>query len=138
MMDFENARKGRKGQAVVEFAILLPIFLLLLCGIIDFGWMLSNKLLVSYCSREGARYGIVVASETDSTSLIAQRVYNIAPSYIRNGLTVSVSYSDPDDHRNGDVSVDVSYSANVLTPVGGVFTKGSSVKLDAVCVMKAE
>lgn len=138
MKRFKNILKGRKGQAVVEFAIVLPVLLLILCGIVDFGWIIGNKLLISYCSREGARYGIVVAADPDSTSLITQRVINTAPSYIRNGLSVTVSYSDPSDPRDGDVSVDVSYNANVLTPVGGVFSKGSAVKLSAVCIMKAE
>ena len=36
---------GREdGQSMVEFALILPIFLLILCGIIDFGWLFYNQL----------------------------------------------------------------------------------------------
>ena len=32
-------RKRESGQAMVEFALILPILLLIVCGIIDFGWL---------------------------------------------------------------------------------------------------
>lgn len=131
-------QKRRSGQAAVEMALVLPILLMLICGMIDFGWIIGNKLLVSYCSREGARYGIVVASEADNVNLITQRVLNVAPSYLRNGLTVSVTFTDPDDPQEGDVSVDVSYNANVLTPVGQILTQSQTIVVGSDCVMKAE
>lgn len=131
-------QKRRSGQAAVEMALVLPILLMLICGMIDFGWIIGNKLLVSYCSREGARYGIVVASEADNVNLITQRVLNVAPSYLRNGLTVNVTFTDPDDPQEGDVSVDVSYTANVLTPVGQIFTQSQTIAVSSDCVMKAE
>jgi len=31
--------KNEKGQAFVEFAIVLPLLLMILCGIIDYGWI---------------------------------------------------------------------------------------------------
>lgn len=41
-----KSKRDRKedGQAMVEFALILPIFLLILCGIIDFGWLFYNQL----------------------------------------------------------------------------------------------
>ena len=36
--------KREDGQAMVEFALILPVFLLILCGIIDFGWLFYNQL----------------------------------------------------------------------------------------------
>ena len=35
--------KNEKGQSIVEFALVVPILLTLLCGIIDFGWIYSNQ-----------------------------------------------------------------------------------------------
>lgn len=49
----------KEGQALVEFAILLPVLLLLLLGIIEFGLLLFNQHVITNASREGARYGIV-------------------------------------------------------------------------------
>jgi Flp pilus assembly protein TadG len=49
--------RGQEGAAAVEFALILPILLLLIAGIIDFGhyWYIGHVL--SDASREGARYG---------------------------------------------------------------------------------
>jgi hypothetical protein len=52
----------KDGQALVEFAILLPVLLLLLLGIIEFGLLLFNQHVITNASREGARYGIVSRS----------------------------------------------------------------------------
>jgi uncharacterized protein (UPF0333 family) len=35
--------KNEKGQAMVEFALIVPLLILLLCGIIDFGWIFGNQ-----------------------------------------------------------------------------------------------
>ncbi|MDR3552321.1 MAG: TadE/TadG family type IV pilus assembly protein [Clostridia bacterium] len=130
--------RRRSGQSIVEFALVLPVFLLVLCGIIDFGWFYGNKLLVSYCSREGARYGAVVATQSGATSLITQRVIATVPAYMKNTLTVTVTFSSPADIESGNVTVDVAYNAQALTPVGGVFTSNQTVKLTGECIMKVE
>jgi Flp pilus assembly protein TadG len=52
-------RHNQKGVAVVEFAIVLPLLLLLLFGIIEFSLLMYNKAMVTNASREGARRGIV-------------------------------------------------------------------------------
>lgn len=49
----------QKGAAIVEFAIVLPLLLMLVFGIIEFGIMLYDKAEVTNASREGARTGIV-------------------------------------------------------------------------------
>ncbi|MGH3990758.1 MAG: TadE family protein [Pseudonocardiaceae bacterium] len=47
------------GAAAVEFALVVPVLLLVLFGIIDFGLLFSNQLSVKQGVREGARQGIV-------------------------------------------------------------------------------
>jgi Flp pilus assembly protein TadG len=48
-----------KGAAMVEFAIVLPLLLMLVFGIIEFGIMLYDKAMITNASREGARAGMV-------------------------------------------------------------------------------
>ncbi len=50
---------GQKGAAMVEFAIILPLLLVFVFGIIEFGLLLYNQQVITNASREGARYGIV-------------------------------------------------------------------------------
>lgn len=52
-------RKNQKGAALLEFALVLPILLLLVFGIIEFGLLFYNKQVITNASREGARAGIV-------------------------------------------------------------------------------
>ncbi len=54
--------KGQKGTAAVEFAIVLPVLVLLIFGCIEFGLLLYNKQVITNASREGARAGIVSQS----------------------------------------------------------------------------
>ncbi len=55
-MGFIRARK-EKGQSLVELAIILPLLLLILLGIIDFGRVFYSYVTITNASREGARYG---------------------------------------------------------------------------------
>lgn len=50
---------NQDGATVVEFAIIAPILLLLIFGIIEFSLLLFNKHIVTNSSREGARAGVV-------------------------------------------------------------------------------
>lgn len=130
--------KNKKGQAVIELAITLPVLLLILCAIIDFGWIFTNKMFITYSSREGARYGTVVATESNASTLIADRIKGAVPSYLKDKITVTVTFSDIYDIRSGDVRVEVSCVLKALTPLVGIFVTDQNIPLDSICVMKVE
>lgn len=50
--------KDRRGQTMIEFAILAPLFLLLLFGIIDLAWMFYVNLTMQHAVREGTRLAV--------------------------------------------------------------------------------
>jgi Flp pilus assembly protein TadG len=52
-------RLNERGATAVEFAILLPVLLLILFGIIEFGMIMYGREIVTNATREGARAGIV-------------------------------------------------------------------------------
>jgi hypothetical protein len=47
-------RASARSQSLAEFAIILPIFLTLMCGVIDYGYMIGNSNVMALASREGA------------------------------------------------------------------------------------
>jgi Flp pilus assembly protein TadG len=51
--------KGRAGQALVEFALVVPIFLLLVIGVIEFGRAWNLQQTITDAAREGARRAVV-------------------------------------------------------------------------------
>lgn len=56
---FRKAKNREEGQAMVELALVLPILLLILLGIIEFGHIFYSYLVIQNASRDGARYGVV-------------------------------------------------------------------------------
>ncbi len=55
-------QQNERGAAAVEFALLLPVLLMILFGIIEFGMIMYGREVVTNASREGARAGIVQVS----------------------------------------------------------------------------
>jgi len=68
--DAKRGLRAERGAVAVEFAILLPVFLLLVFGIMDFGHAFYMKQMVSNASREGARYGARYTTNDAGTHLI--------------------------------------------------------------------
>ena len=56
-----SARRPARGQALVEFALVIPIFLLLIFGLLDMGRFVYMHSTLSQAAREGARLGAVEA-----------------------------------------------------------------------------
>ena len=59
MMRLRSPREPSRGQSLVEFALVLPLFVLLLFGILDFGRAVLAYNSISNAAREGARTAIV-------------------------------------------------------------------------------
>lgn len=68
--------KRQKGQDIVEFALLLPIFLLVLCGIIYCGFMFGDYQTVQGIVRNAAREAAVVEHYTESTDPSQSKIDN--------------------------------------------------------------
>jgi TadE-like protein len=63
-----RARSGRpsgaRGQSLVEFAVAVPVFIMLLFGMLEFGFAFSHNLTLEYATREGARTGAALGKGT--------------------------------------------------------------------------
>ncbi len=64
-----HRRRRRSGQSLVEFAILLPLFMIVLFGMLEFGFAFSHHLTLEYASREGARIGAALGKGRDQAPL---------------------------------------------------------------------
>lgn len=77
---------NERGAAATEFALLLPVFLMILFGIIEFGMIMYGREVVTNAAREGARAGIVQGPPKRT----AGQITTIANSYLT-GTGVSQS-----------------------------------------------
>ncbi|WP_242846768.1 TadE/TadG family type IV pilus assembly protein [Clostridium homopropionicum] len=116
--------KNQKGQALVEFAIVLPILLMLVMGIIQFGMMLNSYLAIENASREGARAGIVGSTDAEIESLIIASSPSLNPA----DLTVSLTPSEA-NRRSGDtLTVTVTYNYKFTIPIiSSLFNNGKMI-----------
>ncbi len=125
------------GQSLVETALTLPIFILVLCGILDFGWLFTNQLMINNSSREAARAGIVNYEENNAA--YQTLVINKAKEMIFFGST-----SDPNvfnvtvtvNADETDVTVLVKKAVPVLTPIVGAFYENNQAELTSTTTMR--
>lgn len=72
-----------EGMAAVEFAVILSVFLMMLLGIVEFGFDWYLKHALTNASRDGTRYGVMYRADT----VTGQRIY---PSNLPSGTWVSI------------------------------------------------
>jgi Flp pilus assembly protein TadG len=108
-----GCRRPDRGTAAVEAAFVLPILLLIVFGIIDFGRMANAQINVTEAAREGARVAAFGGNPRDRVSTIA-------------GADAEVTtVACPADITDEDAEVTVTYPFEFVTPVGafvGLFT----------------
>lgn len=130
--------KNEKGQAMVEFALLLPILLILLLGIIDFGWLFYNQLALNNSCREGARFAVVNTGKQNRAELIENRVNSVTPPQLLEDLEITLTWSNLVQPLQGDITVKLDTQIVVLTPVLGIFSDGQKRGLTSQVTMKVE
>jgi len=104
--------KDEKGQSMVEMALLLPILLLLLVGIFDFGRVLYHYMHLHLATQETVRLGGLGKKDTEIT--------NFAKKYVQLGdsTQLKVVISPTESHRKSGqyVTVTLEYPLQIVTP----------------------
>lgn len=138
---------SQEGASLVEFAIVLPLLLLLLFGAIEFGLVLYNQQVITNASREGARAGIVAQVPRVTAGQINTVVQNYCAGHLvtfAGGGNLAVgSTANPTALFGQDLNVTVSYNYNflVLPNIIGAFFGGglgNTLVLNAATVMRYE
>lgn len=140
--------KNENGQAMVEFALVLPILLLFIAGIIDFGWIFHNQLAANNASREAARY-IAIHYYFDNmdgkTPDEVGSAENIAKAKIEENVTAvaNINVENIDilgDDANGGEKIKVKFTGDVviLTPFLSTVLGDNIYTIGAESTMRVE
>jgi TadE-like protein len=128
-----------RGAAAVEFALLLPVLLLILFGIIDFGRALNAQITLTQAAREGARLAALGVPSATVITRAQTAATGLSP------VTVTVSSTCPVNAGTGvDAVVTVTYTFSFITPVGafaamfGTASFGTTLPLTATGEMPCE
>lgn len=132
------------GAAMVEFALILPMFLLILFGIINYSILLFDQAIITNAAREGARWGAIHTTKTSTANCSSASPgtgdpCGIANQYASSGLisfggaTVNAS-STGDGSSRSEVTVTVTYHYTGI----GYGMNNLSNQLSATAVMYHE
>ncbi len=128
-------RSRSRGQALAEFALVAPIFFLLLFGIIEGGRFILFYQALNNATREGARYAIVHGSNSSCPSgpmppgmsapgchdapgdRVIQRVKDSAFGLLGPTVTVTPEWGPLGNGREADVRVTAAYTYSTLAPI---------------------
>lgn len=119
--------KSEKGQSLVEFALVLPVLIMLLFGIIDFSNYFYKSLTIDHAGREAARAASIGQSEGD-VKLVAQK-----QSF--NDIGVVVNFVPTSDSEK-EAKITITYSVKLLTP--GVGSLVGTIPITNTTVMRVE
>lgn len=148
-MKISNQISSKKGQAMVEFAFVLPLLLLLILAMIEFGRVLNAQMVITQAAREGARVGAVytttATTNADIKAAIQTPVQNAA------GELAIASLKDFDKTKvavvvndsaviagEKTVKVTVPYSVQLVAPFIDQIFAESKVNLQGVSEMRKE
>lgn len=110
----ERFYKSEGGNVLVEFALIMPVLLLIIAGIIQFGFIMNAKVAVNSASYEAARTATLSENpETDGINAAANYAASSLPGWDINerlGIEIDLNGSDPGDI----VRVNVSYNVPVF------------------------
>ena len=109
--------KKQAGIAMMEFALILPVFLLILFGIINYSFLLFNQVVITNAAREGARWASINTTSATAacgplTAINTTNPCGIANNYAHSALIMAntpISTSTGAGTRGSIVTVDVQY-----------------------------
>lgn len=140
-MALRRRKRDQRGAAAVEFALILPIFLMVLFGVIDFGYAINRSAVVNNAARDAARVATFAEATPAEVTTAVQRALDGMP-----GVTVTFDCrpalpTDPactfNDRMSGNyAAVTVRYQHTMITPVGMFFPGG--IDLSRTSEMRVE
>jgi Flp pilus assembly protein TadG len=138
-----------EGAVLVEFAIVIGLFFLLVFGMVDFGLAINTKTQMTNAGREGARLATVSLDPVVVEDRVREAAAGLDPAI----LAITVACEKPDDSpctggfaagdlRNGEagdsVLVTVDYQYNLITPLPGFIDSDNKIDLKSVTEMRVE
>jgi Flp pilus assembly protein TadG len=141
--------RANGGQAIIEFAFVLPLLCIIVLGIIEFGVLFYDKAVITNASREGARAGIVY-QDIDGDRVYDPHSYNDIKNAVDNylqGKLITFGVSPPSWTTNllaneaispgGRVDVQVVYTHRYLV-LPNFLGLGNTINISAETIMRVE
>jgi Flp pilus assembly protein TadG len=131
------SRRSERGQALAEFALVLPLVLFFIAGIIEFGRAWNIKQAVTDAAREGARYAVVQDNTITTDSVRAKVEERLALASIESS---TIDITGPFHTAGGEMTVTVStqYQMGLVGTLLGWAGTPSVVPISTQVTMRSE
>lgn len=121
--------KKTNGQSMVEFALVLPVLVVILFGTIEFGRLWETMNVMTSAAREGVRVAATTAPDANQVQNAALNILNAA-----NVNNATITVAGPDGNLNVTVTVQVNY-----VPITGAIVPGiGNINLTRTSTMRWE
>lgn len=120
----KKKRQNERGAAMVEMAVVAPLLILLVFGIMEMGWLFAQQVEVRHGAREGARIAAVSAPDLDGggfgSSDVVLRTCNAIDLSSASTVTVMLAAGGSDIGDEATITVTSSY-ASLTGVLDGIF-----------------
>ncbi len=130
-MRFSRLIKSEQGQAIVETALIMPLLIMMIFGMVELGRLGNAYLAVTHAARHGARHGVVGGSNPE----IIEKVKNASLPLDNEKISITI-YPETGRITGTDLSVTVAYPVELIIP----FFPGlsSPVNVESTVIMRVE
>lgn len=132
------ARQSRRGVALVEFALTLGLFAVLLVGILEFGVIMFSKNDVTEAARDGARQAAVNSAGSNGACTSANNWLGAACNLAPSGSQICIRALDGNLDIGSAVRVRVTYPYRWVTALGASLASGPTLTLTGTSIMRVE
>jgi Flp pilus assembly protein TadG len=128
----------RTGATVVEFAVVVPILLMLIAGIIEFGRTIMVEQIMTNASREGTRKATLPGATASDVKAVVKN-YGSAAGITVNDDEIVITPTDPSSAATGDqVSVEIKLAYSRVSWLPTTWFLSSTAQLRAKATMRKE
>lgn len=138
-----RARRDDRGAAAVEFALVVPVLLMVVFGIINYGVVFAQQISLNNAARQGVRFGVVdgrdctqIQNETrDAVATLGMPAASPAVTITRNGSPAPCPRPCAGSAPGDSIKVQLTYTSNLLVPMPPF---PNSINLSGAGVMRCE
>jgi len=128
MQDVRSIIERERGQSIVEFALVLPVVLLLIFGLLEFGRVINAEISAGHCANELARYAVIGRT----VQQVRDYAYDtpVCPTFNledEGTLNIAIDVQYPSGEGVGKaVVVEITYPIEIVVPlISGLFDEGT-------------
>jgi Flp pilus assembly protein TadG len=121
------AKASERGAVAVEFALLAPVLVMLLLGIMEFGRAYNVQTILTNAAREGVRVMAIGNNQTAALTAARNAADTLSPKLIDSNVTIAFQASPPTTPAptsctpGSQVTVTIKYSLSTMTGIAGPF-----------------